>query len=180
MLKEGTLHFILTLMFILLGLLVPLIPGEYAHYAELLSPVLFGVILSGILLSFWEATLIGALIPLGVCFLYGEVPLLPDTVILILTYSVTGLFTGIIYSTLRTALGAVLSGLLAGRIAMGVSSVIFYYRAGDTYSFSQFSGEALLNLWPCIILCAVFIPVLTGIFRKQGVMQVLRHEGASR
>ena len=178
--KKWVLHFAVTIMFLFLGLLLPLIPEEFAGYVTMFCPVLFGVILCGILCSTVSAVLLGALTPFLSALIYTGA--LPDAEAwrLVATFAAAGLFSGVIYGTLKAAFGSGGTGLLSAGIAFGISGIIVFYRAGNTYTLLYFLKETVLQVWPGIFLILIGMPLITALFRKLSIMKALRHEGAVR
>ena len=180
MTKEQPLKIVTGLMLLMLCVIVPFVPEAYASYAALFYPALFLTLLAAILCGWLHAFLIGALVPLLIMVLFRESELIPDVVTESIVLSLSGLTAAICYNIFKSALGSVLAGLLLGRIAMAVTNMILYYYMGLSYTIGEFFDDAVLSVWPCLIACVVGIPILVALFRKLGVMTVLRHERYER
>ncbi len=180
MVKTASLHIVLTIMFILLGLAMPLLPAEYAAYAALFCPALFGTLLCSVLCGTVFGMITGAAVPVLSWLLYEESGFLPNTLAMTLALIAAGLTAGVIYRQLTTAIGAAVSGILAFGIVLAMTKVILYFRAGNYYTTDMFISEAVLAIWPGLVTGAIGIPLLTALFRKIGIMRVLRHEKDER
>lgn len=180
MVKTAPLHIVLTIMFLLLGLAMPLLPAGSYVWVSMLCPVLFGTLLCSILCGIPYAMIAGAAVPLLSGLLYGEAGTWIDALPMTLALTAGGLVSGIIYRQLTTSVGAGITGVLTFGIVLAATKVILCFRAGDYYTLDMFMNEAVTGIWPGLAACIVGIPVLTSIFRKAGIMRVLRHEKDER
>lgn len=180
MVKTAPLHIVLTIMFISLGLAMPLLPAEYAAYAAMLCPALFSTLLCSVLCGTLCAMITGAAVPVLTWLLYEETGFLPNALAMTLALTAAGLAAGIFYRQLTTSIGAALSGILAFGIVLTVTKVILYFRAGNYYTADDFLAEVVIGIWPGLLACVLGIPLLTALFRKLGIMRVLRHEKYER
>lgn len=180
MTKELPLRIITAVMLFALTVVIPLVPAPYQAFVLLFSPALFLVMLSAILCGWFEAFLIGGAAPFAVWALYKAQALVPDTLCAALMLSVSAVVTAVFYNVFKSSICACIGGILAGRIAFGISSVILNYELGNYYTIGDFFREAFTDVWPGLLCCMFGIPALIALFRKIGVMTVLRHERYER
>ena len=176
MTKEPVLHIAVTVMFLMITVVLGLVPAPVARIAAMFLPVLFFVLLTSILCGPLYGAILGVLGPLLLGTIFPETEflraILPDCFF----YGTAGLVTGILYSLLRTSVGSVAAGILAALLAFAFARIVTGLVAGTGYYLSDFFREAVAHPSPGIVISAVSVPLLTVLFRKKGVMRVMRHE----
>lgn len=178
MIKKRTLHLLITISSVIVSTALLLLPEPAAAYVSWLSPGLFFTVLTGIVCGFFPAVLVGALPPL-LAFLVTNFSLpgkdwlfyVPMAVL-----AVSGLVSAGVYTALKTSFGASVSGILAGRFVLGVLNLVIYHLLGRTYTIGMFLRDGFVSVWAGLLLTAVFVPLLVVLFRRYGIMKLLRNE----
>ena len=176
MTKESTLHLVLAVILFLLAVILKLLPMELMSYAEMLCPVLFFSILTGLLTNPVYGFLVGALAPLAGWLLRGTPVFLPDVVTEMVSCAGAGVMAGVFYRLFLFPFGAAVAALLTSRILLGLTKVIVCLSIRMSYKFTEFLEEAMVSVWPGILLSMVVIPLLCALFTKRGVMQTLHRK----
>ena len=176
MTKEPVLHIMVTAMFLVASVALGLLPGVAGAVAARFLPALFSAVLVSILCGPFYGTLLGVLSPLLLWILFQETPFVRSIPAEILFSAFAGLTSGILYTVLRTGLGATLAGILSGTVIYGLAQVFTALAEGVTYDLAVFGKEAFLTVWPGLLLTAAAVPLLIVWFRRVGVMRVMRHE----
>ena len=178
MIKKRTLKFLITLASVIVLTALLILPAPAERYVALLCPGLFLSILTGITCGVFPAILTGMLPPVLAAVLrdFGlsgiSWQILCDSAV----NTLSGVMAAIVYYRLKTSVGAVISGILLGRIVFGVLFLVFRHLEGATYTLRQFAEDAFRNVWAGLLLSAVLIPVLIRVFRRYGLMKLLREE----
>ena len=176
MAKPGALRFLLAFAALALAVAFTLLPEEIGMFTAVFAPVLILTMLSSILSGWYYAAFIGLAVPLIRFFLKGEDAFLPTVPVEMLSLAVSGIVTGVCYNVFRKAIISVLTALFAGRSAFAFGSMISYYLMHRSYTLLNFWTEAVTDILPGLLLALLGIPLLIGIFRKLGFMQLLRGE----
>jgi hypothetical protein len=163
-------------MFFALAVLSGIIPGEAGKTVSMFLLPLAAAILTGILAGSIHGLLMGALSALVIFLIRRDTDFLRDTLPVLLTWGTSGFFAGFVYGRTGTAIGAAVSGVLAGRITLSISKILILYFLGEPYTVFAYLEEAVTGVWPGLIICLAGIPVIIFMLRKIGVMAILREE----
>ncbi len=178
MVKKRTLHFLITISSIIVTTALGLLPEPAARYVVWFCPGLFLSILSGILCGFFPALLVGALPPV-LTFLvrYFSLEGFDYTIYVpMAVFAVSGVVSAAVYAVLGTSIGASVSGVLSGRLVLGVMNLVIYHLIGRTYTVRMFAEEGFIAVWAGLLLAILLIPLLIRMFRRYGIMKLLKNE----
>ena len=176
MIKKPVLHFVITMASIILSTALLLLPEPLAAYVAWFCPVLFFSVLTGICCGAVPAFLTGALPPF-LAFLVQKFALPgPDFSFYVpmAVCAVSGVMAAVIFRTLNTSIGAVVSAVLSGRFVLGTANLVIWYLRGETYTLRMFFNDGFLSVFAGLLLVLVLIPVLILLFRRRGIMKLLR------
>ncbi len=176
MVRKYVLGIIVSVMFFALAVLSGIIPGEAGKTVSMFLLPLAAAILTGILAGSIHGLLAGALSALVIFLIRRDTDFLRDTLPVLLTWGTSGFFAGFVYGRTGTAIGAAVSGVLAGRITLSISKILILYFLGEPYTVFAYLEEAVTGVWPGLIICLAGIPVIIFMLRKIGVMAILREE----
>ena len=178
MIKKPVLYFLITLASVIVSTALLLLPEPAAGYIAWFCPVLFFAVLSGICCGFFPALLVGALPPFLAYFVQKFA--LPGSDLLfyvpMAVYAVSGMTAAFVYAALHTSIGASVSAILAGRLVLGTANLIIYHLNGRTYTLMMFVRDAFLKEFSGLMLVLIIIPLLIQLFRRWGIMKLLRSE----
>ncbi len=182
MVKETTLHITIAFMCLLLAVaarILPgmgLIPGLEPGMLERWLLTLFFTVFTAVLSGGGYAVAVGLLAPLAAFFLLQEGTFRDAALPEMAANALAGLTASIMYRTLKTAFGAALTGLLANRLGYTLTRLLNAASEGRSYTLEDVFREEIRAVWPGFLLVAVGLPALILIFRKIGVMRILRGE----
>ncbi len=177
MIKRPVLHFVITLASIIVSTALLLLPEPPAVYVAWLCPVLFFSVLTGICCGFFPALLTGILPPFF-AYLVQKFALPgadPSFYVPMAVYAVSGITAAIVYRMLNSSIGASVSAVLAGRFVLGTANLVIYFLRGRTYTFRMFLYDGFLSVFSGLML-VLLIPILILLFRRRGIMKLLRGE----
>ena len=178
MIKKPVLHFLITFASIIVSTALLLLPKPAAVYVSWCCPALFFAVLVGICCGFFPALLTGAFPPF-LAFLVQKFALPSGDLLFYVpmaVYAVSGMTAACVYSALRTSIGAAVSAILAGRFVLGTANLVLYHLDGKTYTLRMFVTDGFLSVFSGLMLVLIMIPVLILLFRRRGIMKLLRNE----
>ena len=143
-------------------------------------PILFLVMLNCILSGPVYGLIVGVFGPLFLTILFPSNRILRDIIADSFFYATAAMVTGILYSVLKTAVGAVSSGFLVSTIVYGIVRIFTSLAVSSTYYLRPFLYESFIFCWPGIVITAAGVPALIVLFRHTGVMWAMRHERINR
>ncbi|MBR6321598.1 MAG: hypothetical protein IKR59_01900 [Lachnospiraceae bacterium] len=178
MIKKKTLHFLITVSSIIVSTALLMLPSPAAEYVAWFCPGLFLAVLCGICCGFFPALLVGLLPPFA-AYLVRNFSLPGAEFALYVpmgVLAVSGIMAAIVYGTLHSSIGASVSAVLAGRLVLGIANLILYHVLGDTYTIRRFVTDGFVSVWAGLLAVVILIPIIILIFRRRGVMKLLRDE----
>lgn len=178
MIKKKTLHFLITISSIIVSTALLMLPSPAAEYVAWFCPALFLTVFCGICCGFFPALLTG-LLPHFLAYLVRNFSLPGADYTLYVTIgvlAVSGMMAAAVYAALHSSIGASVSAVLAGRLVLGSANLILYHVLGNTYTIRQFVSDGFVSVWAGLAAVAVLIPLIILIFRRRGIMKLLRDE----
>ncbi len=173
MTKEGTLHFILTLMLLMLTVVLLLLPEGILSYVKLFCPVLFFAILTGMLANPVYGFFTGLLAPVIVWALRGDAEFLPDVLPVMISCAAAGVMAGICYRLFLFSFGASFSAVILCFITFGIVKAAVCLILRMSYKFSDYLNDVVVSIWPGLLLCIFLVPILCALLRKTGGLHAL-------
>ncbi len=172
----------LSAMFIAIGLVLPFLTGQIPYIASMLLPMHIPVLLCGLICGWKYGLLVGFLLPLLRCGLFG-MPALYNAVAMAFELATYGLMTGFLYARskwqcVRALYRCLISAMIAGRLVWGAVRVVLSGVAGQAFTWKLFIAGALLNAIPGIILQLVLIPAIMLALHKTGLVKFHRETPA--
>ena len=165
-----TRNIVLAGLFIALGLILPFFTGQIPSIGNKLLPMHLPVLLCGFLLGGPIGLVVGFILPILRSVLFGMPPLYPAALAMSLELATYGFVTGFLYRKLpKTTINifvCLISAMVAGRIAWGISMLTFLGFSSGKFTLSMFLGGAFINSLPGLIIQLVIIPVILIALRK--------------
>ena len=157
-------------LFLALGLLLPFLTGQIQSIGSMLLPMHIPVLLCGFICGWQYGAIVGFCTPLLRSILFGMPMMFPMAVCMAVELSVSGLVTGMMYKRWKGKLSGIyvslLTAMLAGRMAWGITCMIVYPLLGMDFGWKIFMSGALLNAIPGIIVQLILIPTLVQASEK--------------
>ena len=179
MVKETSLHLLIFLGLLFLTVLLYLLPDPVPQYAAMLLWLTAAAMLASMLCGEFYGVLISLLIPAFIWYMF-ERETFPASGIREAASALCGcLACGMFYRFFHVTFRAFIAGVLASRIAYALTGFVLSVIFRNTARFTDFVREGIVNVWPGLILCLILLPLLVGLFRKQGLMFILRDESRS-
>ncbi len=153
----------LSAMFLALGLVLPLVTGNLQVIGSMLLPMHLPVLLCGLICGWKHGGVVGLVLPLLRCAIFGMPPLYPTAIAMTFELATYGAVVGLIFQRspwqcVRALYRALLAAMVAGRLVWGAARVILMGLGNSTFSWQAFLSGALLTAIPGIILQLVLIP----------------------
>jgi len=165
-----------TAMLFLVGLILYILPGKDQFWTRLLFlPFVFSVF-AGVFLGTLPGLLLGVLIPGTACLLLKQLDPVPDGIVDAISLGISGLVAGIFYNRFKTGFGAALGALLIYLPVCALTSAIINLLSTTSYELLDFVREGVLEVHAGLVLPIVLVPLFLLIFRKSGLMELLRGE----
>lgn len=165
----------LSAVFLALGIVLPFLTGQIPAVGNMLLPMHIPVLLCGFVCGWQWGLLTGFVLPIMRSALFSMPPMMPTAMAMAFEMAVYGAVTGLLYQSLTKNMASVyislVSAMIAGRLAWGTVSIIFYGIAGKSFGWQFFLGGALLNAVPGIILQLVLIPLVILTLKRAKVME---------
>ena len=184
--NQKTKDLVFAAMCLALGLIVPqvfhLIPfvGAVPNLGGVFLPMHIPVLLCGFLCGWKYGAAVGAVVPFISSLVTGMPVLWPQGVSMIFELCAYGLFTGLLYRTLRRNVYlSPIGAMVVGRVVSGVAKAVFFGMAGTPFGMAAFISSAFTVAIPGIILQLVLVPVLVLALEKAGAIRRVAPAGVS-
>jgi len=164
-----------TLMLLPVGVLTYILPGMMGLQTELLFLPLFVALFAGVFCGPVPGFLVGLLIPLGAGALQ-QLDFIPDAAAAAASLAAAGLTSGIFYTKFKTGLGACIGGILLEVPVFALAKLVLCLMDSRSWSLGDFLDECIVSVHAGLVLPCIVIPLLILLFRKAGVMELLRGE----
>lgn len=170
---SSTKKLVLSALFIALGIVLPFFTGQLPQIGNMLLPMHIPVLVCGFVCGAPHGLAVGLIVPLLRSVLFGRPILLPTALGMAVELAVYGLVTGLMYARFKhKKLGiyiSLLTAMVCGRIAWGLSSLLIYQALGTPFTWELFATEAFVNAVPGIAVQLVLIPVLIFALNRAGL-----------
>ncbi len=173
--KNKTKNITLSAMFIVIGLVLPMITGNIQYIGSMLLPMHLPVFLCGLICGPQYGLLVGAILPLMRSLIFGMPPLYPVALAMTFELATYGFVSGYIYHTskwqcIKALYKSIIIAMILGRLVWGLAEIILLGIVGNSFTFKAFIAGALLNAIPGIIVQLTLIPTLMFALNKTGLV----------
>lgn len=177
--KKHVKNLTLSAMFVVVGIVLPMITGNIQQIGSMLLPMHIPVFLCGLICGWQYGLMVGAILPLMRSVLFGMPPLYPVAIAMTFELATYGLVSGIIYNRSKKQgvfilYCSIIVAMLAGRIVWGLAEVVLLGLTGNTFAWSTFMAGAFFNAIPGIIVQLTLIPALMTALNKTGLVEFKR------
>lgn len=173
---SSTRQLVLAGLFIALGLVMPFLTAQVPAVGSKLLPMHIPVLISGFVLGWPYALLVGFLTPLLRSVIFTMPRLYPTAVSMAFELAAYGAVTSILYHRLPKknvmVYASLIGAMICGRLVMGAANMILYGVQGNVYSWSLFIAGAFFNAIPGIAVQIVLIPALVLALEKAKVLKL--------
>lgn len=167
---------VLAAMFLSIGMILPLITSQIKEIGDTLLPMHIPVMLCGFICGWKYGFFIGMVLPLIRGVVFGMPPLYPNAIWMAIELSVYGFVIGFLYGklNLKNVKGiyiSLLSAMILGRIAWGISKAVLFGVSNKAFTISMFISGGFIDALPGIILQLILIPSIISTLNKKGILK---------
>jgi riboflavin transporter FmnP len=161
--KKDIQNMILAGMMLALAIVLPFLTGSVSFLGQAFLPMHVPVIICGFICGPKHGGLIGFVAPVLRSFMFGMPPLYPVAIAMSFELAAYGIFTGLLYQSLRKyniygIYATLLISMILGRVVYGVVNTILLGIESSPYSFEAFISGAFIAGIPGIIFQLIVIP----------------------
>ena len=168
--RSRTRQLVLAALFLALAFVLPMITGHVPQIGNMLCPMHFPVLLAGFVLGGPWGLALGFIAPLLRSVLFGMPPMYPIAISMAFELATYGLVSGLVWHRVKHTLpmmyAALVSAMVAGRLAWGAVRFVLAGLSGTAFPFSAFLSGALLTAVPGIIAQLILIPLILSALQK--------------
>ena len=173
--KKATKNLTLSGVCLALCLVLPFLTGQIPEVGNALCPMHIPVLLCGFLCGWQYGLVVGFIAPLLRFFLFQMPPVFTIGVAMAFELAVYGMMTGILYKKLeKTVINiyiALVSAMLAGRIAWGIMQLILSGITRTPFTWQAFITGGFAVAIPGIICHILLIPPIVMALKKAGIIE---------
>lgn len=169
-------NMVLAAMFLSIGIILPLLTSQIKEIGDTLLPMHIPVMLCGFICGWKYGFSIGMVLPLIRGAVFGMPPLYPNAIWMAIELAVYGFVIGFLYFrlNLKNVKGvyiSLLSAMILGRIAWGISKAVLLGLGGKAFTISMFISGGFIDAVPGIILQLILIPSIIAILNKRRMLK---------
>ena len=162
---------ILSALFLSLGLVLPFLTGQIKEIGNMLLPMHLPVLLCGLICGWHYGLTVGFVLPLLRSVTFGMPVMFPSAVSMAFELATYGFVVGLLFSRakwqcVRSLYRCLLISMVAGRAVWGVVQCALLGLGQDGFTLSAFVGGAFLNAIPGIILQLILVPAVMLLLHK--------------
>lgn len=172
-------NWILTAMFLALGIVLPFLTGQIPQIGSMLLPMHLPVFLCALICGWQYATPMAFVLPLMRSLIFSMPPLYPTAVAMAFELAAYAFFAGFIYSRFKKQnIGVVyvslISAMILGRAVWGAAQVILLGLGGKSFTWAAFWAGAVVNAVPGIIMLLVLVPAVMLVLDRTKLVRFRR------
>lgn len=162
---------VLSAMFLAIGIILPVFMLQIKEIGDSLLPMHIPVLLCGFICGPLYGMSVGALLPVVKALLFSVPPLYPNSIWMALELAAYGFIAGLLYSRKKSCkIGylyfCLVSAMLGGRIAWGLSKAMLLGLGGKPFTFYAFLAGGFIDALPGIIIQLILIPTIVKAVAK--------------
>lgn len=167
---------VLAAMFLSVGFVLPMFTGQIKEIGDSMLPMHIPVMLCGLICGEKYGFLVGLILPFLRGFVFGMPPIYPNAVWMAIELAMYGFVIGFLYlrincKNLKGVYISLLSAMIIGRVAWGISKAILLSLNDKAFSFSLFITGGFIDAIPGIMLQLVLIPLIMEIVNKRRMIK---------
>lgn len=157
--------FVLSAMFLSLGLVLPFLTGQIPEIGNMLLPMHIPVMLCGLICGWKYGLSVGFIVPLLRSLIFMRPVFYPNAVAMAFELAAYGLIIGLVYHSskwqcIRSLYRALIASMLGGRLVWGAVQMILLGVGKNGFTVSAFLSGAFLTAIPGIVLQLILIPAI--------------------
>lgn len=173
-------NFVLSAMFMSLGLVLPFLTGQIPQIGSMLLPMHIPVLLCGFICGPKYGLIVGCALPLLRSFLFSAPVLYPTAISMALELATYGFLSGFLFEKskwqcVRSFYRCLIVTMIAGRMVWGIAQMFLLLGGAEKFSLSAFVSVAFINAIPGIILQLVLLPALMLALNKTHLVNFKKH-----
>ena len=173
--KDTIKKMVVAAMFLSIGFVLPIFTSQIKEIGDTLLPMHIPVMLCGLICGAKYGFFVGLLLPLLRGFVFGMPPIYPNAVWMAIELATYGLVIGFLYyrmknKNLKGIYVSLVSAMLLGRVAWGISKVVLLGLSGKAFTISMFIAGGFIDALPGIIIQLVLIPLIMEVLNRKGVI----------
>jgi len=171
----STKKMILSGLLIALGIIIPTFFHMFGASGPIFLPMHIPVLIAGFLVGPIFGLLVGLVTPLLSSLFTGMPPLFPMAVLMIFELATYGFTCGWVYEKIRkNVILALISGMVAGRIVLGIIAFILVQGFGVNAPFLQnpvsYVWTGIVTGLPGIAIQLILVPILIMLLKKSNLI----------
>ncbi len=179
--KQYIKNLTLSAMFLAIGIVLPFLTGQIPQIGNMLLPMHIPVMLCGLICGWQYGLVIGFIVPLLRCFLFGMPVFYPTAIAMAFELATYGFVIGFLYGHSKwqcvvALYRSMIISMIAGRIVWGVAEIILLGFQHNAFTWKAFMAGAFLNAIPGIILQLILIPALMVALNKTGLVKFVHKQ----
>lgn len=169
-------NLLLAAMFLSIGFVLPMFTSQIKEIGDTLLPMHIPVMLCGLICGKRYGFFVGLILPLLRSVVFGMPPIYPNAIWMAIELATYGLVIGFMYARIKRKdlIGvyiSLVSAMILGRIAWGVSKAILLGLGGKVFTVSMFIAGGFIDALPGIILQLILIPTIMTILVKRRILK---------
>ena len=162
---------VLAAMFLSIGFVLPLFTSQIKEIGDTLLPMHLPVMLCGLICGWKYGFSVGLILPFFRSLVFGMPPIYPNAIWMAIELATYGFVIGFLYSLMKnkniaSVYISLVSAMILGRIAWGVSKAVLLGFGGKAFTISMFIAGGFIDAFPGIIIQLVLIPLIMAILNK--------------
>lgn len=169
--KKSLLRLCISACLLALALVLPFATGQIPEIGKMLCPMHLPVLICGFFCGPVYAGAVGAIAPILRSLLFSAPKIFPDAPGMCVELMFYGIVSGLLYRVLPKKKPfiyvSLLGAMLSGRIAWGITRLIFLGVWHSPFGWSAFFAGAFTKAIPGIIIQIAFVPVLVMVLERE-------------
>lgn len=179
--KTITKNIVFSALFIAIGMILPFFTGQIPQIGSMLLPMHIPVFLCGLICGPWYGMIVGFILPLFRCAVFGMPILYPMAISMAFELMTYGFVAGFLYNISKwqcivSLYRSIIIAMVAGRVVWGAMQFLLLSINGKAFTFQAFLTGALLNAIPGIIVQLILIPAIMVALHKTGMVKFKKQE----
>ncbi len=175
--REYDIHYLtLAAMFLSIGFVLPLLTSQIKEIGDTLLTMHIPVMLCGLICGKKYGFSVGLCLPFLRAVVLGMPPLFPNAVWMAVELATYGFVIGLVYERVKSknllgVYSSLLSAMVVGRLAWGITKAILLGLGDKTFTLSMFFVGGFIDAIPGILLQLVLIPTVMAVLSKRAILK---------
>ncbi len=165
---------VLAAIFLCIGFVLPIFTNQIKEIGDTLLPMHIPVMLCGLICGWRYGFFVGLILPFFRSVVFSMPPIYPNAVWMAIELSVYGFVVGFLYfrfnfKKIKGVYISLVTAMIAGRIAWGISKAILLGFNQKAFTVSMFITGGFIDAIPGIVLQLVLIPSIMALLIKRRI-----------